>query len=935
MSTPQTRPPAAPPSQERGPARFRMPEEQQEPRSALRILGATLALLLLVVGVPVALTMLNAPPPVPHGLPTRGDLTQPLSTSALFVVLRAVVWLAWLQFVLCILVETFSIVRGNGLPRPVPLSGPSQQLARALVGTVLVGAAFLGSTGAATAATAAPVQQQTSAASAVQLSDAGTADQQDVRALDGSVHLSDAHQQALDQRETEHAGVPRDMKDVVGKKVVVVQPPDGHYHDNLWDIAEKHLGNGRRWHEIFDLNQERPQPDGGELVLGRLIQPGWVLIMPDDATGVDRVSEDPAPAPDARAEQGAFTGPTQSDHRDASGPEHLTALDGATQVSDSHLARDLVGGGLFAAGLLGALLLERRRRRGRSDASDVREVEVALRVGADDERAARVDRALRALAETCRTEQKDLPAVFAVSVSADAVDLMIAPPREDAPAPWTPVDDGAVWRLTQAVPDDAELGHAPFPGLVCLGRRLDGSDLLIDLESVGGVVSVHGAEPMTTEVVSALAVQLATSPWSDDQRVRGYQLSEVLADLGGDRLFLVDHLDPMLAELEASRPARSAQEVLTGRLARRPGVRPEYAVLGSAPEGELAERLAALASAGSRGFGVVAAGHVPGTRWELEVDESGTLKVPLLGTEVEAVRLTARSAELVAELLENARTQAPRPRESRVAVPAPPRSGDDGRWSATPVRVGVLGPVETRTPGVLDPTRVALATEIATFLALQSAPVHPSVLAASVWPRGVTAEVRDATIERVREWLGQDAEGNHLLRSDDDGRLSLGIDVAVDWHAFCELAGRGRRVGPRDERELLRRALHLVRGCFLEGRPSSRYAWLARTRLETQVEDVVVDAAHRLVELCQNDRDPSGAAGAAKAGLRLAPGSQLLWRDLVRAEFDGPGGADAAATAAGTLVEVLADRGAPVEAETDALVEELLPAREVTGHASA
>ena len=84
---------------------------------------------------------------------------------------------------------------------------------------------------------------------------------------------------------------------------------------------------------------------------------------------------------------------------------------------------------------------------------------------------------------------------------------------------------------------------------------------------------------------------------------------------------------------------------------------------------------------------------------------------------------------------------------------------------------------------------------------------------------------------------------------------------------------------------------------LLERRPRSRYAWLARTRLETQVENVVVDAAQRLVELCQNDRDPSAAAA--------------------------------------TLVEVLADRGAPVEAETDALVEELLPAREVTGHASA
>ncbi|NUR07493.1 MAG: hypothetical protein HOQ45_10830, partial [Nocardioidaceae bacterium] len=223
------------------------------------------------------------------------------------------------------------------------------------------------------------------------------------------------------------------------------------------------------------------------------------------------------------------------------------------------------------------------------------------------------------------------------------------------------------------------------------------------------------------------------------------------------------------------------------------------------------------------------------------------------------------------------------------------------------------------------------ATEVLTFLALQTAPVHPSVLAASVWPRGVTPEVRDATVERVREWLGTDTEDNHLLRAGDDGRLSLAPDVAVDWHAFCELALRARSASHREERELLRRALHLVRGELLQDRPANRYAWLARTRLESQVEDVVVDAAHRLWVLCTDDRDPEGASAAARAGLRLAPGSQVLWRDLVRSEYDGPGGADAASRAVGGMVDVLGRRGAHIEAETDALVEELLPAEQSAG----
>ena len=523
-----------------------------------------------------------------------------------------------------------------------------------------------------------------------------------------------------------------------------------------------------------------------------------------------------------------------------------------------------------------------------------------------------------------------LPPVFAVVVDDEHVDLRLAPARPDAPVPWTPLDDGRTWRLARDAEPPAELGHAPYPGLVCVGRTLEGADVLVDLEAVGGAVAVTGHEATARQVVSALAVQLATAPWADEQRVYGHELSEVLADLAGDRLVLVDDYAPLLERLETSAPQRAAQDVLTGRLARRPGVVPQYAVLGASPSEQLAERFAALTGQGARGFGVVVAGESAGTSWRLVVDETGTLTVPLLDVQVEAVRLTERSTELVAELFEKAREAAPAVVDGRVRVPAPVRPGDDGHWSTAAVRVGVLGRIETRTPGDLDPTRVELATEVATYLALQSAPVHPTVLASSIWPRGVTPEVRDATVERVREWLGADAEGAHLLRQDDDGRLSLSPDVALDWAAFCELAQRSRNAQPREERELLRRALQLVRGELMEGRPTARYSWLPRTRLETQVADVVVDAAHRLVELAQDDNDPSGAAGAATAGLRAHPGSQLLWRDLIRAEL-AAGGRDAAAQAADRMADVLTRRQAHIEPETDALVEELLPAGEATG----
>jgi hypothetical protein len=348
-----------------------------------------------------------------------------------------------------------------------------------------------------------------------------------------------------------------------------------------------------------------------------------------------------------------------------------------------------------------------------------------------------------------------------------------------------------------------------------------------------------------------------------------------------------------------------------------------YIVLGSEPSADLAERLGELTASGARGFGAVSVGSLPGTR--LHVDETGTLQVPLLDVTVEAVRLSHRSADEVAALFTAARTEQPSLADGRVSVAPTGRVGDDAHWSAAEVRVGVLGPVETRTPGALDPTRVPLATEIAAFLALQPTPVHPSVLAASIWPRGVTPEVRDATIERVREWLGSDVDGNHHLRADDEGRVSLGPGVAVDWSAFCELALRARSAASsREEAELLRRALQLVRGELAEDAPAGRYSWLARTDLESLVPAVVSDAAHRLAELCRMDDDPEGAAVAAQAALRLAPEAQLLWRDLVRADFDRAG-AEAAAETVGRMTDALVARGAHVEAETEALVEDLLP----------
>ena len=63
------------------------------------------------------------------------------------------------------------------------------------------------------------------------------------------------------------------------RHVVVALPVHGH-HDTLWDVAERSVGDGRRWREIATLNQGLLQPDGRSLHDAGFVRPGWVLAVP-------------------------------------------------------------------------------------------------------------------------------------------------------------------------------------------------------------------------------------------------------------------------------------------------------------------------------------------------------------------------------------------------------------------------------------------------------------------------------------------------------------------------------------------------------------------------------------------------------------------------------------------------------------------------------
>ena len=334
--------------------------------------------------------------------------------------------------------------------------------------------------------------------------------------------------------------------------------------------------------------------------------------------------------------------------------------------------------------------------------------------------------------------------------------------------------------------------------------------------------------------------------------------------------------------------------------------------------------LAAIRHAAAAGY--VVAGEVPGATWTWRLTDEGQLTAAPLGLDVQAQLLPPRQQAAVVELFATAQRAAGPELDPLPPSTVPPAQLVPG--SVMPVEVTLLGPVAVHAPGITDPDRLPVLTELVAYLATHPAGVHPTVLAGALWPRGVTTEVRDATFTRARDWLGTDPAGRPNLAAGPDGRIRLGDSVRVDWQVFQSLAALAARAtrGPAGEADYLAQALALVGGQLMTGRPDGRYAWLATDGLEWEVTARVADAAHRLATLRLTSGDPRGAMDAARTGLRLAYADELLWRDLLR-------GADATgdeklvrAVVDGVYARIALDDVMPrLAPETEALIDEICP----------
>lgn len=944
-----------------------------------------LGILALVVGVPTLLVLFVGNP-LPTTLPDSTWLEADLTAGTLIKVFAVLVWIVWAHFVICLATE-FRAARAGRMPGLVPLGGGTQVLARRLVAGVLLLAGAATMSGHAPSVAGAPDTKVVSER-ALQADEmrgtpgiAGVRLGEDGGLLAGTgtsvVPLLDRISDQVGEQ-TSTAGRTATLK------FYEVKPPQGRNYDCLWDIADRTLGDPLRYKEIFDLNRDRIQPDGRRLVDADLIQPGWQLVLPADAKGADVQDYHATMAPSTlrdqaadESRQGARGLASVADVSDAVTGGQGRQVAGLAERADSALAETsrtagadaagsttsgsdtavaapdegsgtqtglgelLTGGGMVLAGALLALST-RRGPYGTPDADDE-----ALRLAANPGRADLLDRALRILSQGRRSQRLELPDAVAVYVNDDAVVVHVAGTPEPPPAPWVVTEQGRAWTVTRADLEGLRpIAPAPWPALVSIAES-HGYDLLVDLEYAPGLISLGGNAEVSREVALSLAVDLVTHPWSDAVEVTLVGFGDDLSDLAPDRITSLSSIEEAVEQ--ARRTDRSAQAllrtlgvdgVLAGRAAGHGDqLHPRVLILSGPPSEAQAALFGELAAQGRSVLTTVCVGNTMAARWRFVTDAGGGIDLGALGMSGAARRISHEGAGALRALLRGAATEAAqRTAEAAVGTPAgvlaqlapatrpspsaPARAG----LAESLAQVLLLGPVEVRANGPVQPARQAVLTELVALVALHPEGVHESVLRASLWPRGVDDDVVRSTLAGAQQWLAADQSGGSLLAAGADGRWSLDRRVHVDWAGFVARAGS-------DDLQEQAAALSVARGPAFSATPPGRYRWLAWHQSAREARVLATALARTVAGRLQGAGDAAGAERALRQGLTLVPTAQALWRDLIRMQPQ-PGSAGAVVAemrqALGAGMGVGQGAGA-LEPETAALVQHTLPAEQAGG----
>ncbi|WP_414943843.1 LysM peptidoglycan-binding domain-containing protein [Amycolatopsis sp. cmx-11-32] len=680
--------------------------------------------------------------------------------------------------------------------------------------------------------------------------------------------------------------------------------------DTLWDVAERCLGNGTRYHEVVRLNRSLLADNPDDL------EPGWTLLLPADAVGLPRpvdtaaatidvrpgdtlsgIAERELGDPDAWPELFDLNvGRAQPDGRALRHPDRLlpgwnlvlpvavtppperapepvppspesrpqAPPDDERHFDDSGIS--LPGGvfvslGLAALVTLAMVTVRLRRRRWYQPGSPE------------------------------HADPAGLPVVRALRIAHDS-------------ATWAP--DGAVPESRPAGMDVRDRAQATVRAVLpdspdtVLGVRA-GQAVALDLARKQGLGLVgSGAHAAARALIVTLLARAAGDgldatvliPASDARSLFGHDLPDRVPE----RLRLIDDLPAALDVLEAELLARGHEYNDNGPF-----------LVVAAPAADTERRAHAVLESGSR-LGL--AGLFLG-RWRpggtVRVSDDGAVEAtsPALSDDLSGARLFTLPAADALDLLSLLRAAGPGsdepPREHIDAVPdavdhnQKPVLRDEDR-TAAPLRLDVLGRLHlTHTnsePRDLIESFAPRQREILAYLAQHREGCRRETLSAALWPDAPGTRPYNsfhATLSQLRRGLRRATEDDDLdviVSQDSHYGLDPAI-VTVDLWQLRDALAASRTLSPvADAVAALDRVAALYHGDLAEGMTAE---WIEGPREALRRE--ILNAFALVIRTVRND-DPEQALALLEQARRLDAYNEAIYRDLMRmqarlGQYDG------------------------------------------------
>jgi nucleoid-associated protein YgaU len=534
--------------------------------------------------------------------------------------------------------------------------------------------------------------------------------------------------------------------------------------DTLSGIAAEH-GRGD-WRTIWPANQDRPEPGGAALTNPNHIEPGWTLAVP--AVSPPRAPSTISPPADTQAPSAAPAGTAKAQlpHGLSSGmrsrdlpPQRLTVTAPGVKADSlkrqptrgvvpqdsavgphpvnrltpntpntpdiQHTPRGVgsqigafgAGGALLAGGVLGALLVARRRqfrnrRPGRTIATTAPELVPVEKAAVSHGRpglasAGFLDAALRSLsAATAADLDGRLPDVVAVRHGGGQLNLRMSRVHQGpVPAPWTADESGLWWSISTeqellVTETNASSYLAPLPTLAAVGSDSQGYSWLLDLERAGAI-ALTGDPARCLDLARFLAAELAVNTWSDHLSVTMVGFGQELVGMNPARLRYRCDLDAAAVALTVDAVdavdacTNIGMDVRTGRVRDICGDTFMPHVLLVAPQlsadcDQLSDLLEIAAThQGRAALAIILAGEGMLTErasWTMHLTEAGHLIVPELGLDLTANQLPSHEALGLSKMLSQAAAAADEPM---------PAATGDQQWQTYCDDAGSLLPEHT------------------------------------------------------------------------------------------------------------------------------------------------------------------------------------------------------------------------------------------------